>query len=93
MRPPVHRGVELDLEAEGIGELQCAGLERLIDEGVGQAVLREKRGGLVEIPVVADLEAEPRAGRRCRLAQHQRVMLVLLGRAQVNDIVVGILGM
>ena len=93
MRPPVHRRVELDLEAEGIGELQCAALEGLVDEGVGQAVLGEKGGCLVEILVVADLEAQPRAGRRCRLAQDERVMLVLLGRAQVNDIVVGILDM
>ena len=39
MRAPVHRGVELDLEAEGIGELQRAALERLLGESVGDAVL------------------------------------------------------
>src|SRR5699024_9784904 len=34
MRTLLHRGVELDLEAERIGELQRAALERLLDEGV-----------------------------------------------------------
>ncbi len=65
----------------------------LVDEGVREAVLGQERGGLVEVFVVADLEAEPGAGGHRRLAQHQRVMLVLLGCAQVHDLVVGILDM
>ena len=93
MRALVHRGIELDLEAEGIGELQRAALERLLGEGVDDAVLREERGGLVEIVVVADLEAEPVAGGRLRLPQHQRVMLMLLAAAQVDGIVVAVLDM
>ena len=63
MRTLLHRGIEFELEAGGIGELQRAALERLLDEGVGDAVLGEEAGGLVEIAVIADLEAEPAAGR------------------------------
>jgi hypothetical protein len=73
--------------------LQRAALERLIGEGVAKAVLGQKLGGLVEVTVIADLEAESRAGRHGCLAQHQRVMLMLLGGAQINEFVVGILDM
>ena len=38
-RELVHRGVEFELEAGGIGELQRAALERLIGERIGDAVL------------------------------------------------------
>ena len=34
MRALLHRGIEFDLKAERIGELQRAALERLLDEGV-----------------------------------------------------------
>ena len=93
MRALLHRGVEFDLEAEGIGELQRAALERLLGEGVGDAVLGEEAGRLVEVAVIADLEAEPVAGGGWRLAQHQRVMLMLLAAAQVDRLVVGVLDM
>ena len=93
MRPLVHRGIEFDLEAEGIGELQRAALERLLGEGIGDAVLGKEAGGLVEIAVIADLEAEPVAGRDRRFAQHQRVMLMLLAAAQVHRLVVAVLDM
>ena len=78
MRALVHRRIEFELEAGGIGELQRAALERLIGEGVGDAVLGKEAGRLVEIAVVADLEAETAAGRNRGFPQHQRVMLVLL---------------
>ncbi len=87
----LHRRVELDLEAERIGELQRAALERLIDEGVGNAVLGAEGGGLVEVAVIADLEAEPVAGGLRRLAQHHRVMLVLFAGAQIHRLVVAVL--
>src|SRR5205807_8137638 len=93
MRPPLHRGIELDLEAEGIGELQGAALERRFGERIGDTVFRKERGGLVEIVLVADLEAEPVAGRGRRLAQHQRVMLMLLAAAQEYRLVVAVLDM
>jgi len=38
MRALFHRCIEFDLETEGIGELQRAALERLLDERVGDAV-------------------------------------------------------
>ena len=44
-------------------------------------------------PLVADLEAEPVAGRGGRLAQHHRMMLMLLAAAQINRLVVAILDM
>jgi hypothetical protein len=59
MRPPLHRGIEFDTEAERVGELQGAALERALDELIGDAVLGKERAGLVEIVLVADLEAEP----------------------------------
>src|SRR3984893_12996102 len=62
MRALLHRGIELDLKAEGIGEMQRAALERRIHEGAGDAVPGKERGRLVEIAVVADFEAEPVAG-------------------------------
>ncbi|MGY4459073.1 hypothetical protein ACVWYI_003033 [Bradyrhizobium sp. LB13.1] len=93
MWPPVHRGIQLDLEAEGIGELQRAALERLIDERVAKTVLGQELCGLVQIPVIADFETEPVAGGHCRLAQHQRVMLMLFRTAQIHDLVVGVLDM
>src|SRR6202011_1936466 len=82
MRALLHRRIELDLETEGIGEVQRAALERLLDEGVGNAVLGKEAGCLVEVAVIADLESHPVASGRLRLAQHQRVMLTLLAAAQ-----------
>ena len=70
-----------------------AALERLLGERVGDAVLRKERRRLVEILLVADLEAEPVAGRRRGLAQHQRMMLMLLAAAQIHRVVVAILDM
>src|SRR5438132_13462355 len=84
MRVLLHHGVELDLEAEGIGELQRAALERLLGKAVMDTVLCKEYGGLFEIVVVADLEAQAIAGGRLRLAQHQRVMLMFLAAAQVH---------
>ena len=93
MRALVHRRVEFELEADGIGELQRAALERLLGEGVGDAVLGKEAGRLVEIAVIADLEAEPVAGRDRGLPQHQRVMLMLLAAAQIHRLVVAVLDM
>src|SRR5258708_19011552 len=81
------------MKAEGIGELKRAALERLLREGISDPVLRQERGGLVEIAFVADLEAQAIAGGGRRLAQHQRMMLVLLAAAQVHGFVVAILDM
>src|ERR1700758_4154695 len=83
MRALLHRRIEFELEALGIGELQRATLERLLGEGVSDAVLGKEAGRLVEIAVVADLEAKAVAGRDGRFAQYQRVMLMLLAAAQV----------
>src|SRR5437879_10307756 len=84
MRAFFHRRIEFELKAGGIGELQRAALERLLDEGVSDAVLGKERRRLVEIAVIADLEAEPAAGRDRGLPQHQRVMLMLLAAAQID---------
>ena len=92
-RAPLHRCVKLELEAEGIGELQRAALEWLLGEGAGDALLLEKGGGLVEVGLVADLETQPVAGGRRRLAQHQRMMLMLLAAAQIERFVVAVLDM
>ena len=73
--------------------MQRTALERLIGEGVGDAVLGKEAGGLVEVAVIADLEAEPAAGRDWRLPQHQRVMLMLLAAAQIDRLVVAVLDM
>src|SRR6186713_2793550 len=89
----LHRRIEFELEASGIGELQGAALERLVGKGVSDAVLRKEAGGLVEIAVIADLEAEPAAGGDRCLAQHQRVMLMLLAAAQIDRLVVAVLDM
>ncbi len=62
-------------------------------ERVSDAVFRKEGSRLVEIVFVADLEAQPVAGGTRRLAQHQRVMLMLLAAAQVNRSVVAILDM
>ena len=43
--------------------------------------------------LVADLEAQPVAGGGRCLAQHQRVMLMLLAAAQVHRLVVAVLDM
>ena len=93
MRALVHRRIEFELEAGRIGELQRAALERLLDEGVGDAVFGKEAGGLVEIAVIADLEAETAAGRNRGLPQHQRVMLMLLAATQVDRLVVAVLDM
>src|ERR1700722_16957251 len=93
MRAALHRGVKFDLKAEGIGELQRAALERRLRERAGDAVFREKGRRLVEIAFVADLESQPVAGRDLRLAQHQRVMLMLLAAAQIYRVRVTILDM
>jgi hypothetical protein len=50
--------MELDAEAKGIGKLQRAALKRLLCKIVDDAVFRKERCRLVEIPLVADLEAE-----------------------------------
>ena len=39
VRALVHRGIELDLKAEGIGKLQRPALKRLLGKGVSDAVL------------------------------------------------------
>src|SRR3954452_13454968 len=93
MRTLVHRCVEFELEAGRIGELQGAALKRLFDEGVGDAVLGKEAGGLVEVAVIADLEAEPAAGRDRGFSQDQRMMLMLLATAQVHRLVVAVLDM
>src|SRR4051812_42704221 len=93
MRTPFHRCIELDLKPERVGELQRAALERLLRENVGDPLFREERGSLVEILLVADLQSEPVAGGGRRLAQHQRVMLMLLAAAQVDRLVIAILDM
>jgi hypothetical protein len=91
MRTLLHRRIKFDLEAERIGELQRAALERLLRKGVSDPVLRKERGGLVEIVFVADLESESISGGARRLAQHHRVMLMLLAAAQIHRSVVAIL--
>jgi len=53
----------------------------------------KEAGRLVEIAVIADLEAESVAGRNRRLAQHQRVVLMLFGAAQIHGLVVAVLDM
>src|SRR6516164_1428385 len=58
-RAPLHRGIKLDLEAERIGELQRASLEWLLGESARNTRLSEEGGGLVEVGLVADLEAQP----------------------------------
>ena len=93
MRALVHLGIELDLEAEGIGEVQRAALERLLDKGVSDAVGGEEGRRPVEIAVIADLEAEPVAGGHCGLPQYQRMMLMLLAAAQIYGVGVAILDM
>src|SRR5258708_7743056 len=93
MRTLLHRCVNLDLEAEGIGELQGAALERMLRKRVSDAVFRKERRGLVEVLLVADLEAQAVAGGGSHPAQHQRMMLMLLAAAQVNRLVVAILNM
>src|SRR3981081_4437615 len=82
MRTLLHRRIKFDLKAERVGELQRAALERLLRKRVSDPVLRKERGGLVEIVFVADLESESIAGGARRLAQHHRVMLMLLAAAQ-----------
>src|SRR5665213_4136295 len=62
MRALFHRGIELDLKTKGIGEVQGAALERLLGERAGNAVFGKERRGLVEILLVADLEAKTVAG-------------------------------
>src|SRR5438445_10269666 len=89
----VHRRIEFELKAGGIGELEGPALERLFDKGVGDAVLGKEARGLVEIAVIADLEAEPAAGRNRGFAQDQRVMLLLLAAAQIHRLVVAVLDM
>src|SRR6202790_1586544 len=89
----LHRGIELDLKAEGVGEMQRAALERLLGEPIADAVFRTEAGCLLEIVFVADLEAEPAAGGARRPAQHQRVMLMLLAAAQVHRVIVAVLDM
>src|SRR6187200_2875726 len=93
MRALVHRRIEFELEAGGVGELQRAALERLFGEGVSDAVLGKEAGRLVEIAVIADLEAKAVAGGRRRFPQDQRVMLMLLAAAQVHRLVVAVLDM
>src|SRR5580700_6999769 len=93
MRALFHRGIELDPEAEGVGELQGAALERQLGERMHDAVVGKERGGLVEIVFVADLESEPVAGGGRSLSQDQRVMLMLLAAAQINRAIVAILDM
>src|SRR3954447_26906667 len=93
MRTLVHRCVEFELEAGGIGKLQGAALERLFGEGVSDAVLGKEAGGLVEVAVIADLEAEPAAGRDRGFPQDQRMMLMLLAAAQIDRLVVAVLDM
>src|ERR1700731_192753 len=91
MRTLVHRRMEFDLKTERVGKLQRAALERLLGKAVRDAVLRKERRRLVEILFGADLEAKPIAGGAGRLAQHQRVMLMLLNAAQVYRFVVAVL--
>src|SRR5829696_3372507 len=93
MRALVHRRIEFELKAGRVGELQRAALERLLGEGVSDAVLGKEAGRLVEIAVIADLEAEPVAGRDRGFSQDQRVMLMLLASAQVHRLVVAVLDM
>jgi hypothetical protein len=73
--------------------LQRAALERLLCKAINDAFLREKCRRLVEVLLVADLEAQPIAGGAGRLAQHQRVMLLFLAAAQIDRLVVAILDM
>src|ERR1700742_2681663 len=68
MRPLFHRRIKLDQEAAGIGELQRASLERLLDKLVRDTVLGKERRRFVEVAVIADLEAQPPAGSAPRLA-------------------------
>ena len=93
MRALVHRRIEFELKAGGIDELQRAALERLLDEGVSDAVLGKEARGLVEIAVIADLEAEPAAGRDRGFPQDQRMMLMLLAATQIDRLVVAVLDM
>src|SRR5258708_37262716 len=93
MRTLLHRCVNLDLKAEGIGKLQGAPLERLLNKRVRDTVFRKERRGLVEVLLVCDLEAQAVAAGGASLAQHQRVMLMLLTAAQGHRLVVAILDM
>src|SRR5262249_5194118 len=93
MRTLLHRRIKLDLETEGIDELQGAALDWLFGERACDAVLREECRRLVEVSVVADLKAKPIAGGDCRFPQHQRVMLMLFAAAQIHRIVIGVLDM
>ena len=90
MRSLLHRRIELDLETEGVGELQRAALEWPLGSGASDVICRKERRRLVEILFVADLEPEAVAsGRRC-LTQHQRVVLMLLAASKVDGGVIGV---
>src|SRR3954453_9150131 len=91
MRAPLHGSVELELEAEGIGEVQRAALERALNKAVADAVLGKERARFIEVALVADLESEPRASRTLRFAPHHRLMLGFLAAKQKHRTVVLVL--
>ena len=93
MRPLFHRRIEFEPITERIGDVQGTALIGPVDEAVDQPVLGKEAARLVEIVFVADLEAEPCRSGRVRLAQHQRMMLMLLTAAQVSGGVVAVFDM
>ncbi len=94
MRPALHRRIELDLEAEGIGELQRAALERLIDKGVAQAILRRGSAAALSRSLsLPTLKPSLLQAGTAAFRSTSEVMLMLFGGAQVNHLVVGVLDM
>src|SRR5260370_33406518 len=90
MRTLLHRCVNLDLKAEGIGKLQGAALERLLRKRVRDTVFRKERRGLVEVLLVCDLEAQAVAAGGASLAHHQRGMLILLRAPPVHRLLAAV---
>ncbi len=94
MRTFVHFGVEFDRIAEWVRELHaCAPWNGGSETEKAMAVLAQECSRLIEIAFVGDLESHAVAGVFFRLAQHQRVMLVLFAAAKIYRVGIRVLDM
>jgi hypothetical protein len=84
----IHLEVEVDRHADRIDRAQRAALERHIWPRHRQLAALEPCGGLVEILLAADLEADREGGDILRLAQHHRMVIALLHPAQIERVLV-----
>jgi hypothetical protein len=82
----LHAEAKIQRHAEDIRGAQRAALVRQLRERDREILAAEPEGGAVQVLLARHLEAERVSRRLARLAQHDRMMIALLDRPQIDGV-------